>query len=54
MSDRLTLRVRMALGFAGAVLAVTALTFSAMYFTARARLNALMRDDLSSPWACPP
>lgn len=47
MRSRLTLRVRMTLWFMASVLAVTALFFGALYFTARARLNAMLQADLS-------
>ena len=47
MKNKLTLRVRMALWFTLSVLVVTVLFFSALYFTTRARLNAMLRDDLT-------
>ena len=48
MRNKLTLRVKMALWFTGSVLVVTALFFSALYFTTRAKLNGMLRDDLSA------
>ena len=47
MRNKLTLRVKMALWFTGSVLVVTALFFSALYFTTRAKLNGMLHDDLS-------
>ena len=47
MHNKLTLRVRMALWFTLSVVAVTGVFFAALYFTTRAKLTALLRDDLS-------
>ena len=47
MRSKLTLRLKTALWFTVSTLVVTALFFSALYFTTRARLTGMLRDDLS-------
>lgn len=46
MKRKLSLRVKMTLWFTLSVLAVTALFFGALYLTTRAKLDAMLRDDL--------
>ncbi len=47
MRNKGSLRMRMALWFTVSVLAVTGVMFGALYLTMRARLNAMLREDLS-------
>ena len=47
MKHKLTLRFKMAAWFTLSVLVVTALFFGTLYFITQARLNGMLRDDLS-------